>query len=359
MSESGGIRRCANRCSFCFVDGLPKGLRPSLYVKDDDILHSFLFGNFVTLTNLRESDWQRLQAQRLSPLFVSVHTTDRELRRKMLGNPKAPDILEQLRRLGGMRIQVHAQIVLCPGVNDGDNLTQTIEDLATLHPTIQSVAVVPVGITRHTIDRKGELVTRHSSAQAKAVIDGVVPLQRRFRDQIGVSLVYLADEFYLMAGVPIPAAARYDGFPQIENGIGLTRKMLEEWRHLKRKLGASSISVTRRIAVVTGTLIASTFSRVIDDLGQICQTGLDLVPVANAFFGPTVTVSGLLTGADVISAFRQRGNAELLILPRNMLNADGERCLDGLTPEDIGREVGARVVAARNLREMIAACQEA
>ena len=322
----------------------------------------------------------------------------------MLGNPKAPDIMEQLRRLGQMRIQVHAQVVLCSGVNDGDRLARTIEDLASLYPTVQSVAVVPVGITRHTIERKGSTISRPSAAEARELIEQVTSYQRKFRKEIECGFVYAADELYLTAGIPVPPATHYDDYPQLGNGIGVTRKFLEEWRYVKRKLSRLATALCpdiqgpcpsrtfffhaepqrsprlgeaprrprpfaaalgdnektlpnlrRRVAVVTGTLFAPTFQAIIDELNRLGVAAFDLVPVTNSFFGPTVPVAGLLTGSDILATLRRQSfsDEDLVILPRKMLDVDGKPFLDGLTSDNIPLELWSPVVPANSLREIV------
>ena len=226
-----GIRRCHNQCAFCFMAGLPEGLRPSLYLRDDDYRYSFLSGNFITLTNLSEDDWERLAEQRLSPLYVSVHATDLTLRRRVLGNPAAPHVMDQLRRLGELGIQLHTQVVLVPGLNDGPALAQTVADLAALYPVVQSIAIVPVGLTRY--HRCGFRLYRPD--EAGLILDQITAWQREYRRQHNLNLVYASDEWYLLAGRQIPPAEEYDDFPQLENGVGLTRVFLDEWEEAKAR----------------------------------------------------------------------------------------------------------------------------
>ena len=249
------LRTCRNNCPFCFLKGLPTGLRRTLYLKDDDFRYSFLFGNFVTLTNLAESDWQRIGEQRLSPLYVSVHATEPGLRRRLLGNPAAPDVLAQIRRLGEMRIQVHTQIVLVPPLNTGDALARTVRDLAALYPTVQSIGVVPVGLTRRAADGASGGLRTLTAVEARQVVRDHRAWRSENREAAGSGLVYLADELFLRAGAPIPAAPYYEGFPQLENGIGLVRGLLDDWRRVKRR-GLPGKLPARDFALVCGTLIA-------------------------------------------------------------------------------------------------------
>ena len=226
-----GIRRCRCRCPFCFIQQMPPHMRRSLYVKDDDYRYSFLFGNFVTLTNLTEEDWQRLEEQRLSPLYVSVHATDPELRQRILGTPAASDILGQLRRLAALGITIQAQIVLVPGLNDGAALQQTVSDLAALYPDVESVGIVPVGLTRYHPGELGGV----TPAQAAALVAQAEAWQAAYQSELGARFVYCSDELYLLAGRPLPPADAYDDFPQLENGIGLTRQLLDEYERLRRR----------------------------------------------------------------------------------------------------------------------------
>ena len=332
-----GIRRCNNRCDFCFLAQMPPGLRRSLYVRDDDYRYSFLFGNFITLTNLTEDDWQRLAEQRLSPLYVSVHSTEPELRRQILGNPEAPDVLEQIRRLGALGIRVHTQIVLTPGRNDGPHLARSIEDLAALHPTVASIAVVPVGVTRF----RRHSVRPYTRAEAEKVVAEVLDYQARFRRELGIGLVYLSDEWYFLCELPIPPAEEYDGFPQLENGVGIARSFLEDWEAEKDALGP--LPAPPEFTVVCGTMPYPLIRRVMDELAALTGAKVRVEAVRNAFFGPTVTVSGLLTGQDVVKALRGRLSGGILALPRAMFDAEGRLTLDDMTAEEIGDALGVRV----------------
>lgn len=351
-----GLRLCNNRCEFCFFKGMPPGMRRSLYIKDDDYRYSFLFGNYITLTNLTEDDWGRLAEQRLSPLYVSVHATDLALRRCILGNPAAPDVIEQLKRLGSLGIQVHAQIVLIPGLNDGQYVTRTVADLATHYPTVQSIAVVPLGLTKyHRCPLR-----LYAPEEAKAIIAHISAWQREYRDHQGLNLVYASDEWYLLAGLEVPPAKEYDGFPQLENGVGLTRVFLDE----ELPVVGCELSVGK-VTLVCGTLIAALLEDVAAKLAERTGLAMEVVPVINDFFGPTVTVSGLLTGRDVIEALRGRvlrtkglskgrDLGDLVFLPRAMFDASGELTLDDMSPAAIGEGLGVRVEVAGTMGEVVA-----
>jgi len=378
-----GIRRCNSQCTFCFIAGMPKGMRPSLYVRDDDYRYSFLFGNFITLANLTEDDWQRLAEQRLSPLYISVHATDLALRRRILGNPAAPDVMDQLRRLGQLGIQLHTQVVLVPGLNDGPALAQTVADLATLHPAVQSIAIVPVGLTRyHRRDLRP-----YRPDEAEPILEQIAAWQREYQSQHSLNLVYASDEWVLLAGHEVPSADEYDGFPQLENGVGLTRVFLDEWEEARSRVQDSTLDLARqrssrtcsapaqretsfatpesfhgikvgKIALVCGTLIAPLLAETAAELRQLTGLEVEVIPVVNEFFGPTVTVSGLLTGGDVIAALQQRtlegrDLGAVLFLPRTMFDANGEVTLDDMTPLEIGARLGTRVEIAAAMGDLM------
>ncbi|MBI2939658.1 MAG: DUF512 domain-containing protein [Chloroflexi bacterium] len=349
-----GIRVCANKCPFCFVHQNRRGMRRSVYIKDDDYRYSAMYGGFVTLTNLGEDDWQRIAEQRLGPLNVSVHATELELRRRLLGNPKAPDVVEQIERLGAMRVQVNAQVVLCPDWNDGPHLERTIADLASLYPTVQTLSVVPVGLTNYGIKQVAE-IRRHTPAAARAVVEDLHRHQRAFRRRWGIGFVYPSDEFYLLAGVPVPSARHYDGYRQYSNGVGMVRSLLDQWARLRRRVGRAGV---RHATVVTGTLAGPVLQPIVEELGERTDCRLDLASLTNHFFGPSVTVSGLLTGYDALVGLASRSLGELLVLPRTMLDMEGVRFLDDRTPADLAHAFGVRVAFARDARELVARLAE-
>lgn len=344
----GRLRRCANRCIFCFLDQMPPGLRPSLYVNDDDYRLSFWEGNFTTLTNAGPRDLARIAAQRLSPLYVSVHATDPALRRRMLGHPRAGKILDQLAFLKRHGIALHTQIVLCPGINDGPALEQTVRDLGTLAPAVQSIAIVPVGLTRF---REGLFpLRRFTSEEALGIIASVERRQKEFEHRYGTPLVFAADEFYLLAGKPVPAPAVYGDFPQLENGIGLVRCFLNEaGEALAARLRLQGYSSA---VAVTGTLA---FDLIHDFAYRLREAGgprLTVIPVENTFFGPGVTVAGLLTARDVVHALDGLSRREPVILPAAMFNETG-LTLDDRTAADIAEDLGVPVHLAGSPRELL------
>lgn len=343
------IRRCHNACIFCFVDQMPKGMRQTLYVKDDDYRLSFLYGNFITLTNLTDEDFARIMRLRLSPLYVSVHTTDQSLRPKMLRQAKAAGILPGLKRLIDGGIDVHTQIVLCPGINDGEHLNKTIEDLSNLGPGILSIAVVPVGLTKY---RQGLFPLRPISHQeATAVVRQVKPWQNKFSEIYGEALVFLADEFYLAAGMEIPPYDHYGDFPQIENGVGLTRLFIEKWEQTVSEI-PGKIAKPRKVSIVAGFSGARILEPLLAKL-QIGNLTTKLIPVANKFFGESVTVTGLLTGKDILENLSNIDPGDAVIIPGIALRQGEEVFLDDLTLVEFAEKVQVPVSVAYDPEELL------
>ena len=356
------VQVCNNTCFFCFLKGLPKGLRKPLYLKDDDYRLSFLHGNFVTLTNLTDDDWDRLEEQRLSPLNVSVHATEVELRRKLLGNERAPDVVAQLERLRELGLHVHTQIVLTPGVNDGEALERSLRDLTALYPTVQTVSVVPVGasprLEEWSRDRDGIELLPPEREFARTLIATIRRFQRRCEEAHGRSVVQCADEYYLAAGRRLPAARRYDGFPQYENGIGMVRTLLEDWSRLRRRLRAKPRAdvAGKRVAIACGRLIGPVLGRLGEEFAA--ETGVDVSvhPVTNTLFGARVNVSGLLSGADFARTLAGT-DADLVLLPRTSLDYFGERFLDSMTVAEVEAAIGAPLAFATSLSEAFEAIE--
>lgn len=336
------VRQCANKCVFCFVDQMPPGLRESLYIKDDDYRLSFLYGNFITLTNIGQRDIDRIRRLHLSPLYVSVHATDGRIRAAMLGNGKAAGIVGQLKKLTDIGVELHTQVVLCPGLNDGPVLQRTIADLWSLRPHILSMAVVPVGLTRHR-DNCQPLRT-FTPAEAAGVIAAVAEWQAKCRRESGASFVYLADEFYLAAGHPIPAYDQYDGFPQLENGVGIVRSFLAEWE--ETAVSSAGYREPLRLDVVCGKSAAAILRPL---LANLCVPNLAvrLVPAVNTFFGPDVTVTGLLTGVDIAKALEAAaGERDGVIVPGIALRKGEDIFLDGGSMASLAERLGRQVRAA-------------
>lgn len=331
----GPIRACRNACEFCFVSQMPPGMRAPLYVKDDDYRLSFLHGNYITLTNLDEADWERIAEQYLSPLYVSVHATEPDVRGGLMRNPRAGDILAQLDRLAGDGIIVHTQAVLAPGRNDGAHLDRTIADLAARYPAVATLTVVPVGLTRWRRDT----LRPYTDAEAAAVLQQTLAWQTRLRAELGVGFVYPSDEWFLRAGVPIPPPDAYDGLlpALVENGVGMVRLFLDGWPATQRRL--ADLGGPRQ-TWVTGALFAPTLRAQAAEFAA--ATGLDVTVVAapNRTFGETVTVAGLLTVADVIAALRAAPPADVIVLPDEMFRGPEERSLDGQLPAAVTEALG-------------------
>jgi len=343
-----GVRLCRNRCLFCFYDQLPRGrcaacgLRASLYVRDDDFRLSFLHGNFVTLTNLADEDFTRIGEQRLSPLYVSVHATDAALRRRMLGNRRAPDILTQMRRLGRRGIVMHAQVVLCPGINDGEALSRTIADLAALHPAVASVAIVPVGLTKHRAGLPG--LRAVSAPTARRLLEQMREWQRDFLSRLGSRFVFAADEIYLLAGEPFPAAAEYEGFPQRENGVGPARLFLDELKRTNFRRAAGT-AVTLVTGIAARGLVEAMAARMREHGGRA-----HVIAIRNRLLGARITVAGLLAGKDIVGGLADCDLGDVVALPAAALR-DGA-FLDDMTVEELSRRLGKRVIAAAGPREL-------
>lgn len=337
------VRRCGNRCIFCFIDQNPKGLRPSLYVKDEDYRLSLLYGNYVTLTNLRDGEIERILQQRLSPLYVSVHAVDPDVRRRLLGCRDSGAILPILSRLAAGGIRLHAQIVLVPGINDGAVLDATLDALEALHPALQSVAVVPLGLTRH---RAGRVALRRvSPALARRVIAGIEERQRRNLARHGTRLHFAADEFYLLAGSELPLLSAYEDLPQLENGVGMVRRFERELRGLRGVLPRAGRR-RARVVIATGVrfapILAERLQSRLRQTGEATAWRAQVVPVRNRLFGASVNVAGLLGGAELVAALRRSRPFDLAVIPPEMLNAD-RLTLDGMHLDEIGRRVGRPV----------------
>jgi putative radical SAM enzyme (TIGR03279 family) len=334
--EPARIRRCANRCDFCFVDGLPDGLRDVLYIRDDDYRLSFRYGNFATLTNLKPRDVARIIEYRLSPLYVSVHATDPMVRRYLLRNPTAPEILPQLRMFADHGITFHTQIVMSPGVNDGAVLEQTLRELYEFGPEIQGCSVVPVGLTEYS---KHDLVREPTAEECRAAIGLVNARSAIAQHERGMHWAFGADELYLRAGVELPPAEIYDDFEQVENGVGSVR-----WLQQRIAAGAAALPAwaDRRIGVVTGTAMAPLMPMVLEPLARATGARYELIPVVNTLFGASVTTAGLLPGSALQQALAGRRDLDLALIPREAVNDDGV-FMDGMRLELLAASVPMEV----------------
>ena len=333
-------KSCRNNCVFCFIDQLPPGMRESLYFKDDDERLSFLFGNYVTLTNLRGRDVERIIEMRISPVNVSVHTTDPELRVKMMGNPDAGKVLGWLPRLAEGGISLNAQLVLCPGLNDGIHLERSLRDLAALMPSIQSVAIVPVGLTKH---RQGLAELRpFTGAEAAATLDALIAFGDEMLAKHGRRVFYASDEFYLLAGREFPPESFYGDFDQLENGVGMSALFASEFADALERTPPNA--TPRRVSIATGVAAAPLIRKLMGQAReQFPETRAEVFPIVNNFFGEGVTVSGLVTGRDIIAQLTGKDLGEALLIPRSMLRHEGDMLLDDLTPQNIAQALGLPV----------------
>lgn len=330
------IKTCKNNCIFCFVAQLPRGLRRSLYVKDEDYRMSFLYGNYITMTNLSAADKKRIVEQRLSPLYISVHSTNTEIRNKLIGNPNASDILKEIKFLAAHKIRMHTQIVLCPGYNDGRNLEKTITDLYRYYPYVESIAVVPVGITVY-MKRTISPVQKEDAIKALEVVQ---KLQSRFKRKHGDNIVYAADELYIKAEMPFPSLEQYGELPQIENGVG----MVPLFMHRAKKTKVPRVSKKKMFVTFTGVSFYPYLTKFIDKLVRE-GVGIDAVPVENTFFGNSVTVTGLLTGRDVIKSLSGIAKKDdILLIPDVVMREGDEVFLDDVSRQDVEDVLGIKAV---------------
>lgn len=348
------ISECNNHCPFCFVTQLPKGMRATLHIKDDDYRFSFLNASFVTLTNLSDDDWQRIAEQRLSPLYLSVHSTNPDLRARLLGNRKAPDILEQIDRLAALGVTVHTQLVLCPGINSGEDLDHSVQDLIGRYPAVRTIAAVPVGLTKIRTERTASAknpLRRFTESEASGVIDRIRPYQRANRVKYGEPVVYLSDEFYLLAKQRVPGRAHYTDLVQLENGVGMVRLLQDAWRRLRRRLPVS-LPAPRRLTLACGTLIYPVLAEIVSELNQIANLRVELHAIVNRLFGDEVTVSGLIAGEDLIAQLGAAALGELLIVPRVMFDREGRVTLDDVTVEEISARLGVPLRMADGIGDL-------
>ncbi|GFI61805.1 hypothetical protein IMSAG049_00974 [Clostridiales bacterium] len=347
--ESGlmdNARSCNNKCIFCFIDQLPKGMRETLYFKDDDTRLSFLQGNYVTLTNMKDKDLERIIYYHLSPINISVHTTNPELRKMMLHNNKAGNIMERMKNLADAGIELHLQVVLCKGVNDGKELDRTIEDIIKLYPSAQSMSVVPVGLTKY---RDGLFEQQpFTKADAAAVIDQIEGWQKCNLEKFGSRIVYAADEFYLKAERELPPPECYEEFQQFENGVGMLSLFRSEFYDLLPDIEYRG-GKKRILSIVTGAAAFGLMSEIAREIMKKCpDITINTYKIINEFFGEMITVSGLLTGSDIINQLRNRPLGEYIILPDSLLRNGETVLLDDVYVSDIERELGVKVEIALN-----------
>ncbi len=348
----GRIKRCQNNCIFCFLAQMPKGMRKTLYFNDDDYRLSFLHGNFITLTNLRKRDLERIVKLRLTPLYISVHTTNAALRNKMLNNPRSGKIMEQLAFLAQGGIMMQTQAVVCPGINDGLELQKTIKALYNLWPAVYSLAVVPVGLTRY---REGLFPLQgFTREEARDVLVLVEESQKWCLKQGGYPFVFAGDEFYLAAGHEFPGALRYGGFPQTENGVGLARIFMDEWAKTSKKL-PEELPDQVRATIITGVAGQKLLIPVIDRLNRVKKLKVNLRVIENRFFGERVTVAGLLTPDDVYGILKDMELGDVVVIPSVMLKKDEPVFLDGSRVGDLAGKLKANVAVADGPRGIVEA----
>ncbi len=338
------VIRCNNRCDFCFVKGNPKGLRSSLYMKDDDYRLSFRYGNYVTLTNLSQRDLDRILEYRLTPLYVSVHASDTEVRRRVLGNPNAPDVITQLEELVQNGIALHTQIVLQPGINDGTELVRTLGDLYELGDNLLSVSVVPVGLTTYNQSPAARAPKSQECRRAIGTIDAAAA--RAFGER-GKHWAYGSDELYMNAAVQLPPAERYDDFEQLENGIGVVRRFQQDLIEFAEDLSEL------RIGIATGTAMGKLFPDILSTFAEETGSEFDLLVLENDLFGPSVTTAGLLPGRAFVSAYEGRDDLDLAIVPAEAVN-DNQVFLDDMTLEEVSAKTGVEILLSRNLVDVLA-----
>ncbi len=334
-------KRCRNKCIFCFIDQNPEGMRESIYFKDDDSRLSFLFGNYITLTNLTDSDIERIIKMHISPVNISVHTMNRELRVKMMNNKNAGNCLDYVYRLADAGIEINTQLVLCPGINDGKELEYSISELMKLYPSVQSIAAVPVGVTKH---REGLFdMPEYNKETSAQVIDIIDRMGASFKQKHGTRLVYAADEFYLKAEREIPDEDYYESYPQIDNGVGMWCSLGREADEFIAELDKST-PIKRSVSLATGTAAYPLIKQIAERLMAV-YPGLeaDVYEIKNNFYGHSVTVAGLVTGSDLIKQLKDKRLGQMLIIPDVMLRSEGDLFLDNVSLEDVRRELGVEL----------------
>ncbi|WP_269622179.1 TIGR03279 family radical SAM protein [Prochlorococcus marinus] len=335
-----GLKQCNNDCPFCFIDQQPSGHRESLYLKDDDYRLSFLYGSYLTLTNLTEKDWLRIEKQRLSPLFISIHSTNEKLRIKLLKNPRAGMIMEQIQWFAKRKLQLHAQIVVCPGINDGENLKNTLNDLfeygKSQFPTILSTAIVPVGLTRFRPNNDN--LKPVTSECAKEIINLVEELQVKYQTSLGSRFAWLSDEWYLLANKKLPKRLEYEDMPQEENGVGSIRSFLESMNNATKKL-PKKISIDKNYSWVVGKLVEQALHPIVEKINRIEGLSLKMYGLNSPYWGQEKVVTGLLTGQDLIDGLKGETLGDKLLLPSIMLRNGESTFLDDMTVKQVEKNL--------------------
>ena len=353
-----GLIQCTNRCPFCFIDQQPPGKRKSLYFKDDDYRLSFLYGSYLTLTNLPEREWRRIEQMRLSPLFVSVHATEPEIRTRLLKNDRAGQIMSQLEWFQERRLQIHAQVVVCPEINDGEHLKRTLLDLASFHhgeiPAVISAAVVPVGLTKFR-PPEDELIPV-SQQKAIEVIAQVQQLQDKFNQQFDSTFAWLADEWFLIARQDVPPESHYEDYPQIGNGVGSIRLFLKQFQNTAKEMLPKAIAQPRHFTWVVGNAVEQAFQPLVAQLNEVEGLEINLVALNSQYWGQEITVTGLLTGQDLLAGLSERDLGDGVLLPSLMLKHDDTKFLDDLTVTEVSSQLQIPIYPVSGVEELINQC---
>jgi putative radical SAM enzyme (TIGR03279 family) len=353
-----GLIQCNNNCPFCFIDQQPPGKRQSLYLKDDDYRLSFLYGSYLTLTNLTKKEWDRIEQMRLSPLYVSIHATEPDIRRCLLKNERAGQILDQLKWFKKRRLQIHAQVVVCPGINDGIHLEQTLQDLAKFHtgevPAVASAAVVPVGLTKFR-PNQDELIAV-SPEKALEVINQVQVLQEKFRQKLGSTFAWLADEWFLIAQAELPSESHYEDYPQIGNGVGSIRQFIKQFQVTASQMLPKQLETPKRFTWVVGNAVEKAFEPLVKQLNAVEGLEVKLAALPSDYWGQEITVTGLLTGQDLLNNLRGQDLGDAILLPSLMLKQGDTRFLDDLTVAEISTQLNVPILAVDGIEELINAC---
>ena len=353
-----GLIQCNNRCPFCFIDQQPPGKRQSLYLKDDDYRLSFLYGSYLTLTNLTQKEWNRIEQMRVSPLYVSVHATEPDIRIRLLKNHRAGQILEQLKWFQERRLQIHAQVVVCPEINDGVHLERTLLDLAQFHtgevPAVASAAVVPVGLTRFR-PQEDEL-TPVSREKAEEVIRQVQKLQEKFRQQLGSTFAWLADEWFLIARQELPPESHYEDYPQIGNGVGSIRQFLKQFEEIASRKLPRRVKTPQRFTWVVGNAVEKAFEPLVQQVNAVEGLEVKLAALRSDYWGQEITVTGLLTGQDLLEGLKGKDLGDAILLPSVMLKQGDTRFLDDMTVEELARQLRTRILPVNGTEELLETC---
>ncbi|MFN6462661.1 MAG: TIGR03279 family radical SAM protein [Nostoc sp. DedVER02] len=353
-----GLIQCNNRCPFCFIDQQPPGKRTSLYLKDDDYRLSFLYGSYLTLTNLTEREWQRIEQMRLSPLYVSVHATEADVRIRLLKNQRAGQILQQLKWFQKRRLQIHAQVVVCPGINDGKHLEQTLKDLTSFHtgevPAVASVAVVPVGLTRFR-PPEDELIPV-TKEKAQEVISQVKTLSGQFRKQFGSSVVWLADEWFLIAGEELPSESEYEEYPQIDNGVGSIQLFIKQFATVAAELLPPKVYPQRKLTWVVGNAVEKAFQPILKRLNCVEGLEVNMRALCSDYWGQTISVTGLLTGYDLLLNLEGQDLGDGILLPNVMLKNGELVFLDDMSIEELAGRLNTKVFPLAGVEDLIKTC---